>query len=107
MVRRITTSSRPIHRSIFLRSGTEIDSREFSDLATNFEEAQAFREATLLCIRRYLEIEYKVEGQEFQIRQPPSRRSILEYFAPVGRAMINHCVPGRYLVHVCGLRPVL
>ena len=49
-------------RSLSLRQCTETDSLEFSDLAINFEEAQAFRAATLDHIRISLKLDYTAPG---------------------------------------------
>ena len=101
-----TISSRPVWRSLSLRQHTETDSLEFSELATNFKEAQAFRAATLDRIRMDLALEDKAPDQDTDAVQTASRRSILEQFAPVGRAMVKHCALGKCLLHISGWRPV-
>ena len=91
------TLARRACRSLFLRQRTETDSVEFSELATNFEEAQAFRATTLDRIRMYLALACKGQDQDTESTKIASHRSILEHFAPVGSAMVEHCAIGKCL----------
>lgn len=59
-----------------------MDSLEFSELAINFEEAQAFRTTSLDCIRIYFALDCKAPDKDTDAVQMASRRSILERFAP-------------------------
>ena len=86
-------------RSLSLRQCTETDSLEFSDLAINFEEAQAFRAATLDHIRISLKLDCTAPGQDTYVTQRGSRGSILDHFTPVGRAIVEHCTLGKYVLH--------
>ena len=79
-----------------------MDSHEFSELATKFEEAQAFRKATIDRIRRYLAVDFRTEDQDTSITQPASRWCILEQFAPVGHAMVAYCTFGNNLGYFSG-----
>ena len=88
-----------------LRQRTETDSLELSGLLENFEEAQAFRATTLDSVRMYLALDCNATNQDTDATQKASRRSILEQFAPVGRAMVKHCTLGKYLLHIMDNNP--
>ncbi len=79
---------------------TETDSLEFSELATSFEEAQAFRAQTLNHIRTALALDCKDPKHNTGIIEPASRSSILEQFCPVGRAMVKHCALGKSRLYI-------
>lgn len=78
---------------------TETDSLEFSELGVNFEEAQIFRAVTLNRIHMYLSIDFTAPDQDTDSGQTVARRSILEQFAPVGRALVKHYTLGKCLLH--------
>lgn len=94
-------------RCLSLRKCTETDSVEFSELAMNLEDAQAFRATTLDRIRNYLALDHKAPDQNINTAQTALRRSILEQFAPVGRAILQHCTLGKYLLFICGHWPII
>lgn len=47
-----------------------------------------------------LALDCKALDPDIDTAQMPSRNSILEQFAPVGRALVKHCALGKYLFHV-------
>jgi hypothetical protein len=48
----------------------------------------------------YLALDCKALDPDRDTAQMPSRSSILEQFAPVGRALVKHCALGKFLFHV-------
>ena len=83
-----------------LKQCTESDSLEFSELATNYEEAQAFRAITVNRIRTSLALDCTASNRDTITTQMGSRDSILEQFAPVGCAIIKHCTLGKCLLNI-------
>lgn len=96
----VIPTSGPICTSFFLKQCTEIDSLEFSELATNFKAAQVFRATTLERINMYLALDCKVLDQDTDAVKSASQRSILEQFALVGCALVKHCELGKCLFPV-------
>ena len=99
MVRCAIASSASFFSLFCLRTRTETDSLEFSELGTNFEEAQIFRAITLNRVHMYLSLDFTAPDQETDSGQTVARRSILEQFDPVGRAMVKHYTLGKRLLN--------
>lgn len=99
MVCRSITSSMSYFRCLSLRLRIETDTLEFSELGTNFEEAQAFRASTLDRIRMYLALECTVPDRDTDAHADETSSLDLEYFAPVGRAMVKHYTLGKWMSH--------
>lgn len=72
-----------------------MDSTEFSELAIDFQEAQAFRAKTANFCRASLELDSKTPCQGTDGPQTAVRSSIIEEFAPVGHAMVKAYTLGK------------
>ena len=68
----------------------ETDSLEFSQLATNFQEAQLFRAITVHRVRVYLALETEYKVQDATLTLSETRNSIISQFAPVGSAIVEY-----------------
>lgn len=90
----------PTCNSPFLRHDTQTDSLEFSELATNFEKAQAFRTTALDRIRMLLALDCPAPDQDEYAIQTESHNSIIGHFTPVAHAIVERCPLGESLLRV-------
>lgn len=72
-----------------------MDSTEFSELAMDYQEAQAFRAKTVEVCCASLELESNTQSSGTDGPQTAIRSSIIEKFAPVGHAMVKNYTLGK------------
>lgn len=75
-----------------------MDSTEYSALAMDFQEAQAFRAKTVEFCCASLELDSKTLLPGTDGPQTEIRSSIIEKFAPVGHAMVKDYTIGKTLL---------
>ena len=85
---------------LYLKHRIEFDSLDFSDLGTKFEEAQAYRAASLQHIHMSLALDCPIPDGYKNATLSEFHASILESFTPIGLAMVKDCSLGQYLLHI-------